>query len=251
MLAVELLFGASAAQAELFRTFWRLAPEQVETSRTVDYGAPFLRQKLVPLRAAVLGDSVTPKPGGRVYEKGTPLYILFSKDGRSAWCTIKDRSLKNQAKTLFIPLLDERPCFRDRDGDGRFDAVFYVSDALTGPPAQGGDMDAITPIEPVAFHEVDAKDYPEAMIIYFRLLKGRTLERTRLEIMFENAGSSALWKQVWGADVGGAYAIDGPNMRVVVRSVVDNGAQIEFQRNGMDCIRRVRGGLLGVPCPAL
>jgi hypothetical protein len=115
-------------------------------------GAPFLEQRLLPVRMVRLVDPL--QVGNRSVAAGTPLYLVFNSRGAIAWCTVKDRS----AGRLF-PFLNQRPCFTDSNGDGRLDSSFSVFDRHGGPPSVRGSIDAAQPLgASAAVAEADIHD---------------------------------------------------------------------------------------------
>ena len=125
------------------RTYWRLKPVVAESPSSVAVGTPFFEQRLLPVRLVALTEPLV--VGGRTLPQGTFLYLVFNDAGKIGYCTIKDRSAGNQARSLFIPILDQRPCLVDSDGDGRFDGTFSVYDKYGGPPSVRGSIDGAQP----------------------------------------------------------------------------------------------------------
>jgi hypothetical protein len=223
-----LLFGVSqAANAERIETYWRLKPVEPSPSTAV-IGQPFSEQRLLPVKLARLDAPAT--IGRRNLAEGTLLYLVFNEDGRIGYCTIKDRSGGNLARTLFIPIADQRPCLTDRDGDGRFDAAFSVYDKYGGPPSVRGSINGARPIAaPVAFSMVDPEQFPIDMRMRLEFRGSRTrADETSLRLTFTKPINGS-WPDVLGKRGAEGVKFDIGNVALVLRSVVDGTAAFAIE----------------------
>jgi hypothetical protein len=193
--------AATAASAERIRTYWRLKPVVAESPSSVAVGTPFFEQRLLPVRLVTLTEPLV--VGGRTLPQGTFLYLVFNDEGKIGYCTIKDRSAGNQARTLFIPILDQRPCLVDADGDGRFDRTFSVYDKHGGPPSVRGSINGAQPLPASAgYRRVDVDQFPAMLTVAFKLSGKGEAAKARLGLDFSrNLG--ATWPAIRGVPVGG------------------------------------------------
>jgi hypothetical protein len=157
-------------------------------------------------------------------EAGTLLYLVFNMEGRIGWCPPKDRSGANQARTLFIPALDRRPCLTDSDGDGRLDSSFSVYDKYGGPPTVRGSINAARPVgTSVGFAEADVHDFPADMRMLMEFTGARNdPRRARIRLSFTRPISGS-WP-----DVPGVAGPDGTifrigNIGILLRSLSPEG----------------------------
>lgn len=154
------LLVSAPASAESFATLWSLKDITTALPVSAELEKPFFEQRIVPLRLVRLDQDVTTATGKSV-GKGSLLYLIVDKTNRQAFCTFKDNSTKNAAKSLFIPGLDKRPCFIDDDRDGRFEKSFSVFEAWgTVAPEPIGNIRKSTPIAPSAYSEADPLEAP-------------------------------------------------------------------------------------------
>jgi hypothetical protein len=214
------------ARAERTQTYWHLEPVGPTDARSAAWGAPFLEQRLLPIRLVRLTDAIT--IGRRTLPVGTFLYLVFNEDRRIGFCTIKDRSAGNQARTLFIPILDQRPCLTDTDNDGRFDSSFSVYDKWGGPPSVRGSLNGAQPVGATAgFEEADVQDFPVDMRMALSFTGSRdNMRRTRVRVTF-NQSIGGEWHEIGGETAGEGVAFPVGNVLIVLRSVSPAGANFE------------------------
>lgn len=191
MSAVLLLAAASPAHAEKLFSLWRTVPNTPVGEQSVRFGDTAFEQRLVPLAAARLtGEAVT--EGGSTRPAGTFLFLVRQADGQEAYCTHKDFSAGNLARSLFIPIADRRPCYVDRDRDGRFEASFSVFDKYGSALTPSGDLDKAAPLAaPVGYASADPLEFPLRNRMQFVLGGRKQLDRARISVMFDN-GSGRL-----------------------------------------------------------
>jgi hypothetical protein len=214
--AASALGLAMPARAERTQTYWRLEPVGPTDARSAAWGAPFLQQRLLPIRLVRLTDAIT--VGRRTLPAGTLLYLVFNDEGRIGYCTIKDRSAGNQARTLFIPILDQRPCLVDRDNDGRFESSFSVYDKYGGPPSVRGSLNGAQPVGATAgFQEVDVHDFPVDMRMALSFAGPRdNPRRARVRVTF-NGPIGGEWQEIGGAQTGEGVVFPVGNVLIVWR----------------------------------
>lgn len=228
--ATAALTGAAApAAAERIRTYWRLEPVAAEAPERVAFGEPFFEQRLLPVRLVELTGPLA--AGGRTLAKGSLLYLVFNDEGRIGYCTIKDRSAGNKAKSLFIPILDQRPCLVDSDGDGLFDKVFSVYEKYGGPPTARGSIDGATPLPATGgYRRVDVHDFPDPLTVSLRLSGKRDPAKARLGVTFSrNLG--ALWPPMQGVPAGGGSVFIVPGAQVALIAVEGDSARVKLRRD--------------------
>ncbi|HEX6375772.1 MAG TPA: hypothetical protein VFZ91_08620 [Allosphingosinicella sp.] len=218
-----LLGAAAPASAERIRTFWRLEPVAAQAPRNVAFGAPFFEQRLLPVRLVELTGPLA--AGGRALPQGTLLYLVFNDAGKIGYCTIKDRSDGNKAKTLFIPILDQRPCLVDSDGDGRFDRSFSVYDKYGGPPSARGSIDAASPLPSSGgYRRVDVHAFPDDLRVSLRFSGKRDAAKARLGVKFSrNLGE---WPPRRGVPTGRGALFELLNAHVLLTAVAGDVASL-------------------------
>ena len=229
--ALGTVLAASPAQAEPITAYWRLEPMMAAGPVSTDYERPFFQQRMLPAGLVRLSAAALPAGGNTPVAAGTYLYEVVNDTGKKGYCTLKDRSAGNAAKSLFIPALDRRPCFVDRDGDGRFDASFSVFEAYTllSPPQPRGSIDAAKPMAEAAGYAVVApSEFPAQMTISYRLLEGKTLDRTRMRVTVERPGHSeyADRRRIREAE---GVALEALGTVVIIKSAAEGRADIEVQ----------------------
>lgn len=217
---------AAPAAAERVHTYWRLEPVGSGEARSAAWRTPFLEQRLLPIRLVRLTEAVT--LGRRTLPEGTFLYLVFNDDRRIGYCTLKDRSAGNQARTLFIPILDQRPCLVDSDDDGRFDSSFSVFDKWGGPPSVRGSLNGARPIgASAAFEEVDVHDIPVDMRMELSFTGSQdNPRRTRIRVTF-NGAIGGEWQELSGLDTPEGMIFPVGNALILLRSV--SGGQASFE----------------------
>ncbi len=190
-------------------------------------GSAFFEQRLLPVRLIRTTESYDVGPSVLI-PKGALLYMVFNAAGRTGYCTTKDRSLANQTKTLFMPLLDTRPCLTDSDGDGRFDRVFSVFDKYGGPPSARGSIDGAKPIaKPVAYERADPHEYPKQMGLSFEL-RGNESQRIRVSVSLKQAGAGE-WYPVFAETTTQGSVVSLVNTQLLIHSIADNQAAISYR----------------------
>lgn len=247
--AATLLAAASPAVAEPITAYWRLEPVSATGAVTAGFDAPFFKQRMLPARLVRLSGAALPADGKTPVAAGTLLYEVVNRSGAKGYCTLKDRSAGNQAKSLFIPALDQRPCFVDGDGDGRFDASFSVFEAYTelSPPQPRGSIDAAKPMaEPIAYTHADPADFPAQMTISYRLLAGKTLEKTRMRVTVERPGRSE-YVDLRGTALGEGYVLAALGTLVIVRSVAGDRAELDVRVPPEAYVYAMDNGTVAVP----
>ena len=159
----------SIAAAEPLVSVWRLQTLSDTGEMSVKIGDIITEQKFVPDRLLVV-KSVSSWAANKSIPENSYLFKVFQSDGRSAFCTFKDRSLNNAAKSLFLPVLDRRPCFIDNDLDGRFDAVFTVFDKYGSAITPSGDISSAKPLpDPIAYENADSSLTPKSYFLRMAL----------------------------------------------------------------------------------
>lgn len=186
-LAVTVLLVAPApALAEKLYSVWTLKQTISADAIDVRFGKPFLDQRLLPYLAAKLSAPAVMADGKQINE-GTYLFAVYQADGQMAFCTVKDRSIGNAVKSAFVPALDKRPCFIDRDEDGRFELGFTVFDKYGSALTPSGNLSSATLIaKPVEFQIVDSVDFPYVWQFDYALTGSRIPEKTRIAVRFDN-----------------------------------------------------------------
>jgi hypothetical protein len=98
---------------------------------------------------------------------------------------LKDRSFGHAAATLFIPILDQRPCFVDGDNDGRFEKTFSVFDKYGGPPTvRGSTADAKPFGGQIPFTEVDPAELPYDLRVSMEVRGRHDPQKARVSFEF-------------------------------------------------------------------
>lgn len=190
LLALIAFFVASPAAAEHITAYWQLENSVPGGPMSIDFGKPFLEQRMLPVKLVRLKEAAAPAGATEQVAAGTVLYLVVNDSGKTGYCTLKDR--KGAAKSLFIPALDKRPCFVDRDGDGRFDASFSVFDIYSrlSPPQPRGNLDSAQPMsQQASYEQIDVHQFPDKMTLSYRLTGSREkLERVKLEVTLDRPG---------------------------------------------------------------
>ena len=113
-LAVSTAVYAWPTHAAKLYSVWTLVPQMPTGQIEVAKDAPFLVQRLLPYEAVRLEAPAVISPKSQL-AAGTVLFKVYQADGKAAYCTLKDQSAGNVAKSLFIPAFDKRPCLIDAD----------------------------------------------------------------------------------------------------------------------------------------
>jgi hypothetical protein len=221
-----LFFIVIPAKAERIETFWRLEPVTSQAPETVTTGEDFLEQRLLPVSMVSLDADVT--HGTKTILKGSMLYLVFNGSGEIAYCTLKDRSTANQARTLGIPALDQRPCLLDSDGDGRFDHVFSVFDKYGGPPSVRGSIDGAKPLAAsVAYRKEDIHRFPRDMRVSLVIVGKENLQKSSIKVRFAGSIGGDWFSQI-GTPSRDGVVFDIMNAVVKLRSISNGSAEVSI-----------------------
>ncbi|MGN7928479.1 hypothetical protein [Sphingopyxis sp. 22461] len=246
VIAFAAISSFTNAQAEVVHTIWEIAPPKGVAEVTAMKGKTFLEQRLIPIRMVRTTDAAL---DGQV-PAGTPLYLVYNDAEQIGFCTVIDRSPGKAGKGLFIPAGNKRPCFTDRDNDGKFDATFQVFDLLTSPPKVGGSIANAQPMpSQVGFEEIDRHLYPENMLMLFKH-SGTTPKHIRVNVSFENAGAKVYWQPYGSQQVGGKWVVFVLNSLLSIKEVNENTASFGFQTDPTLYIQRTRQGIDMIEMPA-
>lgn len=185
LLGTLLAIAAPAAAKPLF-SVWTL--EEVGPVGAVDaeFGTPFLVQKLLPYKLVqLLGDAQLHGKG--TIASQTYLFAVFQSDGQIAYCTVKDQSLGNVSKSMFIPALDKRPCLIDADDDGRFEASFGVFDKYGSALTPSGNLSSAKPLKlPVTYEKREPRQFPFVRQFDYALAGSKDPLKTRIDVRYDN-----------------------------------------------------------------
>jgi hypothetical protein len=182
-LALLVVVPSVATPAPL-TSVWLLQPDNEGGQVSATFGKPFLTQRFVPLRLVRITAAAEWAPGKNLAD-GTFLHRVFQGDGQYAWCTFKDRSMGNIAKSLFIPALDRRPCFLDRDADGRFDDVFAVFDKYGSAFTPSGNITSAKPLAAsIPYTAVESSQSPKTYRLSLFLTGSKVAEKARIGANF-------------------------------------------------------------------
>lgn len=200
-------------------------PTQNMTAR---FGKPFLEMQLVPGRVVQLSTDAEWAPGKKI-ASGTLLFKVFQADGKSAYCTSKDMSGGNIAKSAFIPALDRRPCFVDTDGDGRFEAAFTVFDKYGSALTPSGNLNsAVKMAVPIAYQTAPAGAVPKLYRIAFALVGSRKPDKFGLEIRLKKGDCNCIGELLYATPKRDGAKLSLANLTVTMQSVVGKDAAIEL-----------------------
>jgi hypothetical protein len=195
----------------------------------VAFDTPVLVNRILPVKLVRLVAPIS--TGGTTLPAGTLLYIVVNDAGKAGYCTLKDLSSGHAAKSLFIPMLDKRPCFVDQDNDGQFDASFSVFEAYTllSPPQARGSIDSARPIAtPVRYETVDVHLFPAEMTLTYVLGGGDTPAKTGLSITLDRPGhTDTVSRRAFATGQGGEIEVLGTT--IVVKSVKDRMADVDVR----------------------
>ena len=153
---------------------------------TADYKKPFLTQRILPYRAVRLtSDAVL--AGGKTIHSGTYLFLVFHDDGQFGFCSQKDRSLKNSMKSLFMPIMDKRPCFVDSNRDGIFESAFSVFDKYGTALTPSGNIASAQPLQTNATYEVvSPQTFPSTQKLSYAFSGKKDLPKMRVAVQYDN-----------------------------------------------------------------
>jgi hypothetical protein len=232
-LAVATAFVATPAAAEKFSTVWTFRPVTADAPSSTELDKPFFEQRAIPYRLVRLNEDLS-LAKGKPLAKGTLLYLIMDKTNRMAFCTFKDLSGGNAAKSLFIPALDTRPCLIDDDGDGKFEKSFSVFE-LWGSvaPTAKGDMRKASPINPVSYSEADpAETLTDYRLRFFVHAKGSVPE-PQLRFVFSAKNDSATLAYPTAAE-GDGFIANPFNYKVRMKLTGDKRADVTLTPTGED-----------------
>jgi hypothetical protein len=194
-LIVCLAAASTSASAERITTLWHLVPANPVPPSSVGWNQLFFEQRLLPVR--LVRTTAAGDYGGKTLPAGTYLYLVFNDDHQIAYCTLKDRSVGHAAATLFMPILDQRPCFVDEDNDGMFEKSFSVFDKYGGPPTVRGSIKAATPFGgQIPFTEVDPAELPYDLRASIAIRGKHDPRKARMSFQFSK-GLGAQWYDEW------------------------------------------------------
>lgn len=217
---------ASPANAERIRTYWRLEPVVAQAPIRVTFGEPFFEQRLLPVGLVELTEPLA--TGSRTLAKGTLLYLVFNDAGRIGYCTVTGGTTGGPSKLLSIPILNQRPCLVDSDGDGRFDKVFSAFQKYGGPPTARGSINGATPLPATgSYRRVDVHTFPSDLRVSFRLTGKRDAIKARIGVKFtRNLG--ATWLPVRGSATGSGTLFSLPNANILLKAVEGDSASLDM-----------------------
>lgn len=222
--AIALTTSNSPVLAAPLTSVWTLEPLGPVGTIETDFGARFLEQRLLPYRLARLADEAQ-LANGKPIAAGTYLFVVYQADGQSAFCTIKDQSLGNVSKSMFIPALDKRPCLVDADRDGRFDASFGVFDKYGSALTPSGNLTSAKPLkQPAAYTIVDPQQFPVKRKFAYSLSGSKDPAKTRIAIEFDNGGGYVAWENYSTGSVSGEPSA--LNLRARIEGIAENRATI-------------------------
>lgn len=192
-----------------------------------EFGKPFLVQRLLPYKLVQLSSDAQLNKKKKLPAR-TFLFAVYQNDGKLAYCTVKDQSLGNVAKSLFIPALDKRPCLVDANDDGKFEASFGVFDKYGSALTPSGNLSSAKPlIEPVAYEQVMPSQFPAVRRFQYSLAGSKDPLKSRIEVGFSNSDVSNFTPMTgWSKDsVPGSPAA--LNIVAKINEVVGDKAQID------------------------
>jgi hypothetical protein len=224
---------ATPAFAEKFSTVWTFRPVTQVPPTTAELDKPFFEQRALPYRLVRLSDELTIGKG-KPLAKGTLLYLIMDKTNRMAFCTFKDSSAGNAAKSLFIPALDTRPCLIDDDRDGKFEKTFSVFE-LWGSvaPTAKGDMAKAKPITPVAYAEADPGDTMTDYRLRFEVHAKGSVPQPQLRFIFSAKNESATVAYPSEKD-GDGYVANPFNYKIRMKLIDNKRAEVALTPTGED-----------------
>lgn len=214
---------AAPAQAERIRTYWRLEPVAAQAPTRVNFGEPFFEQRLLPVRLVELTAPLA--TGSQTLAAGSLLYLVFNDEGKIGYCPSWGASTGG---LLSIPILNQRPCLVDSDGDGRFDRSFSAFQKYGGPPTARGSINAATPLPAtIGYRQVDVHRYPSDLRVSLRLAGKRDPAKARVELKFSrNLGET--WLPVRGIPIAGGTLFRILNASILLLGIEGDSARIDM-----------------------
>lgn len=186
VLSLAFFASASPASAERLTTLWHLVAVSPAPPSSVTWNQPFFEQRLLPAR--LVKTTAPGTYGDKSLPAGTYLYLVFNDDWQIGFCTLKDRSVGHAAATLFMPILDQRPCFVDENGDGSFDKTFSVFDKYGGPPTVRGSIKAAKSLgSRIPYTQVDPGEFPSDLKVSMVVRGQHDPRKARVSIQFSRS----------------------------------------------------------------
>jgi len=225
--AVCLAAVSASASAERITTLWHLVPVNQVPPSTVSWNQPFFEQRLLPVR--LVRTTVAGTYDGKTLPAGTYLYLVFNDDQQVGYCTLKDRSAGHAAATLFIPILDKRPCFVDGDNDGKFEKSFSVFDKYGGPPTVRGSIKGAKPFGgQIPFVEADPAEHPHDLRVSMTIRGQRDPRKAKVSFQFSKY-LGAQWHDEWQRRGSDEPVYDVLNAEVRINSISGESANIAIK----------------------
>lgn len=219
--------AAVPASAERIRTYWRLEPVSAQAPSRVAFGELFFEQRLLPVRLVELTQPLA--AGGETLARGTLLYLVFNDEGRIGYCTTASATTGGPSKLFSIPILNQRPCFVDSDGDGLFDKVFSVYQKYGGPPTARGSINGATPLPATAgYRQADVHSYPADLRVSLRLKGKGNPAKARLGVKFSR-DLGETWPAQKGTLSGGGTLFRLLNAEVLLLGVQGESARLDIR----------------------
>lgn len=221
------------ANAEKFSTVWTFKPVTQPLPTSTEFDKPFFEQRALPYRLVRLNEELRIGKG-KPLAKGTLLYLIIDKTNRVAFCTFKDSSAGNAAKSLFIPALDTRPCLIDDDRDGKFEKTFSVFE-LWGSvaPTAKGEMNKAKPITPVTYAEADPSETLTDYRLRFYVHSKGAVPQPELRFVFSAKNDSDTIAYPSEKD-GDGYTANPFNYNIRMKLTEDKRADIKLTPTGED-----------------
>lgn len=218
--------ASAPANAERIRTYWRLEPVVAQAPTRVAFGALFFEQRLLPVGLIELTEPLA--TASRTLAKGTLLYLVFNDEGRIGYCTVTGGTTGGPSKLLSVPILNQRPCLVDSDGDGRFDKVFSAYQKYGGPPTARGSINGATPLPATGgYRQVDVHNFPSDLRVSFRLTGKRDTAKARIGVKFtRNLG--ATWPPLRGAPTSSGTLFSLLNTNILLKAVEGDSARLDM-----------------------
>ncbi len=226
--AAAAAFATVPVAAEPLTSVWTLESTAIAETRTVPFGKPFLEMQLVPARVVQIAGDAEWAPGKQV-TAGTLLFKVYQADGQTAYCTAKDLSGKNAAKSLFIPALDKRPCFIDADHDGQFEAAFTVFDKYGSALTPSGNLSSATKMaRPITYAIAPTGAVPKLYRVTFALVGSRKPEKFAVEVRLKKGEGNHIGELLYAESQRDGAKLSFANMSVTMQSVVGKEAVIDL-----------------------
>lgn len=226
LICCTVFFSVAPSDAKPLTSVWKLESETLSGRQTVKFGEPFLEQRMVPARL-VKTNTATTWAAEKLLPADTYLFKVFQADGKTAYCTFKDQSIGNVAKSFFIPALDRRPCFIDANYDGEFESVFTVFDKYGSAITPSGNISSAKPINtPIRYSNTDSSSLPNKYGLLFSLRGSRQPEKTDISV-FLIRGAKSRQQLLVGINRQGSQ-IDLINLEVFINSIIGDEATLNI-----------------------